>query len=236
MSCCRLSSALIVSLLTHAALVLFAVPLVLPITPSSGNVILQVALEPAAVAETSTDSSPVETEKTLRFSGKRSGTTLEDIESVALTRDAPSTEQELPMLASADTNAVSDSEGEDAWESIELSDAGDVSGTESTGRMGEDPLAAVAAELRQAFETHFYYPLLARRKGWEGRVTMSVRVEADGRFSDIRVIESSGYRVLDSAAVDCLRRAARLSRAEGVIQTALDLVLPVRYLLLDSPA
>jgi protein TonB len=96
--------------------------------------------------------------------------------------------------------------------------------------------AVILDRLRDAVHTHFYYPALARRKGWEGQVTVGVRVRADGRLTDIRVIRSSGYRILDSAAVDCLRRASRLPGINHSVAAGLDVVLPVRYVLIDSPA
>jgi protein TonB len=94
----------------------------------------------------------------------------------------------------------------------------------------------IIGRLNGAVRTHFYYPPLARRKGWQGQVTVGVRVQPDGRLTDIRVIESSGHRVLDGAAVDCLVRAARLPGIRHSLEAGMDLVLPVKYLLIDSPA
>jgi protein TonB len=44
------------------------------------------------------------------------------------------------------------------------------------------------------------YPLLAKRKGWEGTVLLQVRVDARGRPVSVEVLRSSGHRVLDEAA------------------------------------
>jgi len=95
--------------------------------------------------------------------------------------------------------------------------------------------AKVSASLRQALRAHFSYPLLARRRGWAGRVQLSLRVESDGRLSHVRLLESSGYGLLDRAALASVR-------AIGVVPQALrwlhghhfDIVLPVEYRLLDS--
>lgn len=92
----------------------------------------------------------------------------------------------------------------------------------------------VLATLKEAFVAHFHYPLLARRKGWEGEVTLALRVEIDGRLTGIQVVGSSGYRVLDNAAVDSLRRARALPLPGGALGGSLDMVLPVRYRLLDA--
>jgi len=50
------------------------------------------------------------------------------------------------------------------------------------------------------------YPLLARRRGWEGQVEVSFRVAPSGRAEDVKVSRSSGYWVLDEACLDAVRR------------------------------
>ncbi len=93
----------------------------------------------------------------------------------------------------------------------------------------------VMASLEEAFTTHFYYPMLARRKGWEGDVMLALRVEIDGRLTDIHVVSSSGHPVLDNAAVDSLVRAHSLPLPGGALGgNSLDMVLPVSYRLLDT--
>lgn len=92
----------------------------------------------------------------------------------------------------------------------------------------------VLASLAEAFAAHFHYPPLARRKGWEGAVTLALRVEIDGRLTGIHVVGSSGYRVLDNAAVASLLRARALPLPGGALGGSLDMVLPVHYRLLDA--
>lgn len=92
----------------------------------------------------------------------------------------------------------------------------------------------VLASLERAFSAHFHYPMLARRQGWEGDVTLALRVEIDGRLTGIHVIGSSGHRVLDDAAVDCLVRARAVTLPGGALGGSLDMVLPVQYRLLDA--
>lgn len=50
------------------------------------------------------------------------------------------------------------------------------------------------------------YPLLARRKGWEGVVLLMVEVNELGCPNTIQVKRSSGYPALDEAAMDAARR------------------------------
>lgn len=58
------------------------------------------------------------------------------------------------------------------------------------------------------------YPAAARMRGWEGRVVLEYLVTAEGRVTEIRVVESSGHDLLDRAAVkaaaDWLYLPARL--------------------------
>ena len=50
------------------------------------------------------------------------------------------------------------------------------------------------------------YPAEARRRGWQGSVLLVARVAPDGACLEARVIESSGHRCLDEAALDAVRR------------------------------
>jgi protein TonB len=72
------------------------------------------------------------------------------------------------------------------------------------------------------------YPLRARIRGWEGNVSVSFRLAADGRAHDVRVVVSSGFLALDRSAVDAVRRASPFAPAPG---RELALILPVTYCL-----
>jgi protein TonB len=111
---------------------------------------------------------------------------------------------------------------------------GTSSPTESPPAAASYTSGQVMASVEQAFSAHFYYPALARRKGWEGEVTLALRVESDGRLTGIHVIGSSGYRVLDHAAMDSLLRAHAVPLPGGALVDGLDMVLPVQYRLFDA--
>lgn len=49
------------------------------------------------------------------------------------------------------------------------------------------------------------YPRSAQERGWEGTVRLQVRVSAVGDVADLKVESSSGYPVLDRAALDAVR-------------------------------
>ncbi len=50
------------------------------------------------------------------------------------------------------------------------------------------------------------YPHVAKRMGYQGRVVVRLLVSASGRVEQVKIVRSSGYRVLDKAAVKALKR------------------------------
>lgn len=77
------------------------------------------------------------------------------------------------------------------------------------------------------------YPRQARRRGMEGRVVLRVTVSADGSPSKITVLESSGYAILDRAAVRTFRdwRFSPAFRAGIPVISSLD--VPISFRLRD---
>lgn len=86
------------------------------------------------------------------------------------------------------------------------------------------------AQLRAAFEAQFVYPPLARRHGWQGRVRIALRIEPNGRFSELRVLRSSGYAVLDQNALQTLEHINRIDSARPWLDgRPVQLELPIVY-------
>lgn len=78
------------------------------------------------------------------------------------------------------------------------------------------------------------YPPLARRKGWQGTVILELHIEADGRISRLQVNETSGYPVLDQAAMESLQLASVTQASQWLDGEAVDIVVPVEYRLVDN--
>lgn len=91
--------------------------------------------------------------------------------------------------------------------------------------------ASIKGRLQRQFAHHFNYPLLARRRGWQGEVLLAFRLEADGRITDARVDRSSGYSLLDRAALTSL---GKIERIEMGASTGFTLQLPVIYRLQEG--
>ncbi len=52
-----------------------------------------------------------------------------------------------------------------------------------------------------------HYPKEARRNRWEGCVELSISVAADGSVAEVSILNSSGYRILDTSALKMMRNA-----------------------------
>jgi len=91
------------------------------------------------------------------------------------------------------------------------------------------------SRLRQAMAPYFVYPLMARRNGWEGQVEVGLRVEADGHLSHLHITRSSGYRLLDNAALATLNGIETVPDAAGWLEGRhFDMVLPIEYRLIGG--
>ena len=73
--------------------------------------------------------------------------------------------------------------------------------------------AAYLLDWQQRLETvgNHYYPQASVRYGIYGSLRMLVVIQQDGSLEDIQILSSSGYAVLDEAAITIVRRAAPYS-------------------------
>lgn len=80
----------------------------------------------------------------------------------------------------------------------------------------------------------FVYPKEAELKGWEGIVKVKFILGSDGRIKDIDIAESSGYPLLDAAAILAIKDAGPYPFPNEYKTEELELILPVEYLRLSS--
>lgn len=73
------------------------------------------------------------------------------------------------------------------------------------------------------------YPTIARRRRYQGTVRLDVLVLANGRVGDVRVEQSSGYRVLDNAALRTVRKWSFEPGTRGEKTVAMRVQIPVRF-------
>lgn len=100
--------------------------------------------------------------------------------------------------------------------------------TSVAGRAGADRNALPAAGNAPP-----EYPWVARARGHEGRVVVSVWVSADGHADELAVLQSSGHAELDRAAVDAVARWRFQPARRGGRDTGSLLYVPVMFRLDD---
>jgi protein TonB len=101
--------------------------------------------------------------------------------------------------------------------------------SDGTGSGSRDPRAryikAHYQYIKNDIQNKIIYPLIARKKGWQGTVVVSFVVSEDGMVKNVQIKESSGFSLLDQCAVNTIKKAAPFppppARAE--------LIVPINY-------
>lgn len=80
------------------------------------------------------------------------------------------------------------------------------------------------------------YPMVARRMGYHGKVVLNVEVLAEGRVGQVLLHQSSGYEILDNAAMQTVK-GWRFSPARRFGQpVTLWFLVPIKFALEDNAA
>lgn len=73
------------------------------------------------------------------------------------------------------------------------------------------------------------YPRRARRRGYEGTVVLKAFVTETGSVTDVRLVESSGYRLLDQSALKTVRAWHFTPARRGDQPIAMWVTVPVKF-------
>jgi protein TonB len=73
------------------------------------------------------------------------------------------------------------------------------------------------------------YPLIARRRGYQGKVLLEVLVKKDGKVGSIRLARSSGYEILDSTAIKGVRNWLFHPAKRGDELVEMWVKIPIRF-------
>jgi periplasmic protein TonB len=73
------------------------------------------------------------------------------------------------------------------------------------------------------------YPQEARRRGWEGVVSLRVGITREGRVADVAISQSSGHAVLDESARRTVQRWRFTPARRLGVPVATTIALPVRF-------
>ncbi len=73
------------------------------------------------------------------------------------------------------------------------------------------------------------YPDIAKEREWEGRVLVRVQVTAEGTCDGVELHKSSGYEVLDKAALDAVRQWRFIPAKQGGVAVASKVTIPIDF-------
>lgn len=89
---------------------------------------------------------------------------------------------------------------------------------------------AYLAAIRKRIEHFQRYPRYARENGIEGTTVLQFTIRRDGYLEEVRVLESSGFKMLDEAALTAIRDAAPFAPfPQSQSGTTLRLQLPIVF-------
>lgn len=75
------------------------------------------------------------------------------------------------------------------------------------------------------------YPGIATSRGWEGTVRLLVKVSAEGDSEEVTVQRSSGYDVLDEAAVEAVEKWKFIPAKRGDTAVSSSVIVPIDFVL-----
>lgn len=95
--------------------------------------------------------------------------------------------------------------------------------------------AVIRKKLNALITRNFSYPTFARKRGWQGTVKLGLRIEANGKLTQVRIVKTSGYSILDQAALTTLTQTNYIKGIESWLAgNYYDTTLPVKYQLIDG--
>ena len=89
--------------------------------------------------------------------------------------------------------------------------------------------AQVVSLIYKELSNHFTYPRIAQKRNWQGQVLLAFRLNTDGTIDDIKINHSSGYNVLDQAAIVSLKKIGQLPQVSSWLFDGMEIQLPVIY-------
>lgn len=112
------------------------------------------------------------------------------------------------------------------------SGAGSGTGTGSgcgSGGIGEGGKAAYLKEhfafIRELIMKNLIYPAPARRMGWKGHLTVSFVICEGGSVENIRIVRSSGHKILDENALSTVKKIQPFPKPP----VRAEIVIPIEY-------
>jgi len=132
-------------------------------------------------------------------------------------------------------NALKQKKNDKVEKSESKAEKNKLAGKETSGRVDPNANATKSAETDPVFDAAYLnnpapsYPQAAKRKGIQGKVMLNVIVKADGTPATVQVYHSSGFSVLDDAALEAVRQWKFVPARRGGEFVQANVVVPVDF-------
>lgn len=145
---------------------------------------------------------------------------------------APISETQAPVTEPAEQSPVHTSQGATGDLSTDIGEIKTVTkvisggGSEnSDGKRNISYLKRNFSYIRDMIQKKITYPAIARQMGWEGKIVLSFIVCADGHVREIKIMQSSGVRILDKNAMEAVKEASPFPKPPIEAQV----IIPIVY-------
>lgn len=81
--------------------------------------------------------------------------------------------------------------------------------------------------IKEMIQRNLSYPETARREGWIGKVKISFVIANNGRAQDIKIVQSSGFKILDKSAKEAVSRSSPFPHPPAEARV----IIPILYTL-----
>ena len=105
--------------------------------------------------------------------------------------------------------------------------------TNITSRTSKNIKSSAKYKIGTIENPHPEYPLLARKKGWQGRLLLAVHIDKNGNVLNIHVKETSGFEVLDRVSVKTIKDWKFLPARYGDNNVEDNITIPVSFKLIN---
>ena len=98
-----------------------------------------------------------------------------------------------------------------------------------------DPLqeAKIIEDYGQLLAAHISqfkrYPRIAQRRGWEGELTLEVRLDKNANILNIMILNKSNYDVLDQEAIKMIERSKPLPKPTDLTSETFTVFIPIKF-------
>lgn len=158
----------------------------------------------------------VETEKAITVNP----VSKEDFLSHRVNTDAVSEENDFSMERKPEGKVLlvnDESNGEKVFDISFRSEAGHEKISEGNKRRGILP-ERIFEIIRNSIERAKTYPVIARKRGIEGTVYISFKINAQGKPQEFKILKSSGSNILDTATRNIVKRAAPFPYVDSPVE------------------